>query len=236
VTAVIAGLTIEAGPRALWVRSESPLRVVSSALVGGELGVTHHVVNMRVPDGYRGERPRDDLIAFARGLGIRGPFVGLMTAAPTEAATAATEATDGITVTVVATVGLGIAVSAGLGPPADWRPSTINTVALLDARLEPAAAVNGIITATEAKVAALAEAGVRTATGAPATGTVTDAVVVAWTDRGVPLPYLGPAAPGGWLLARAVRRAIAAGIAQGERRSARRGGLGEERRSPPGRR
>jgi adenosylcobinamide amidohydrolase len=212
VTAAIAGVTIEADPRAVWIRSASPLRVVSSALVGGELGFTRHVVNMRVPDGYRGERPRDDLIAFARGLGIAGPFVGLMTAAPTEAATTATEAADGVTVTVVATVGLGAPVAAGLGPPAAWRPSTINTVALVDARLDLAAAVNGVITATEAKVAALAAAGVRTAAGAPATGTVTDAVVVAWTDRGVALPYLGPAAVGGWLLARAARRAIAAGV------------------------
>jgi adenosylcobinamide amidohydrolase len=249
----IAGVTIEATPRAVWVRSERGLRVVSSALVGGELGFTHHVVNMRVPAGYGSARPRDDLIAFARELGIRGPFVGLMTAAPTEAAARATEEADGITVTAIATVGLGTAVSAGLGGPAEWRPSTINTLVLLDARLEVAAAVNGVITATEAKVAALTEAGVKTAAGAPATGTVTDAVVVAWTGRGVALPYLGPAAPGGCLLARAVRRAIAEGIARdghwlarqvpAEERSVvlpaidpgRRGSLGEGRSSPPAR-
>jgi adenosylcobinamide amidohydrolase len=41
---------------------------------------------------------------------------------------------------------------------------------------------------------------------------VTDAVVVAWTDRGTLLEYLGPVSPGGWLIARAVRRAIADGL------------------------
>ena len=51
--------------------------------------------------------------------------------------------------------------------------------------------------------------------GAPATGTVTDAVVVAWTGRGAVLPYLGPASLGGWLVARAVRRAAARGIETG---------------------
>jgi iron complex transport system ATP-binding protein len=116
---------------------------------------------------------------------------------------------------VVATVGLGTPVAAGVSPAAPARLSTINTVVVVDAALAPGAAVNGVITATEAKVGALIEAGVRTPGGVPATGTVTDAVVVAWTGRGRRLAYLGPAAPGGWLVARAVRRAVAAGIAQG---------------------
>ena len=86
---------------------------------------------------------------------------------------------------------------------------------LLDARLAPGAGVNAVITATEAKVGALVEAGVVTPDGAPATGTVTDAVVVAWTGRGPLLPYLGPASLGGWLVARAVRRAAVRGIEAG---------------------
>ena len=74
--------------------------------------------------------------------------------------------------------------------------------------------MNGVITATEAKVAALAEGKVVTPEGEPATGTVTDAVVVAWTDRGPVLDYLGPVSPGGWLVARAVRRAVTEGLAR----------------------
>jgi adenosylcobinamide amidohydrolase len=46
----------------------------------------------------------------------------------------------------------------------------------------------------------------------PATGTVTDAVVVAWTGRGPLVPYLGPGTMAGWCLARAVRRAVGQGI------------------------
>ncbi len=208
---MIRGIEIEVGRDAVWVRSAEPLRVVSSAFVGGDLGTTRHILNMHWPHDWR-EDLDAELAAFARRLGIAEPFVGLMTAAATHEAAAVTEAADGVAVTAVATVALGALVSAGVSPPGPWRPATINTVVLLDARLEPAAAVNGVITATEAKVAALTEAGVVTRDGAPATGTVTDAVVVAWTDRGPRLPYLGPAAPGGWLVARAVRRAVLEGI------------------------
>lgn len=209
---MIPGLSVEIGRDAVWVRSAEPLRVVSSAVVGGDLGTTRHIVNMHVPTGYRGERPADDLRAFAGRLGIKEPFVGLMTAAWTHEAVAATEVDGGVTVTAVVTVGLGAVVSAGVSPPVPWRAATINTMVLIDARLEPAAAVNAVITATEAKVAALGDAGIVTADGAPATGTVTDAVVVAWTGRGRLLEYLGPGAAGGWLVARAVRRAVGQGV------------------------
>jgi adenosylcobinamide hydrolase len=210
----IPGVTVEIDREGVWIRSAVPLGVVTSAPVGGELSATRHVVNMRVPDGYRGEQPAEDLAAFARRRGIREPFVGLMTAAATHEAAVVTETDEAATVTAVVTVGLGSPVAAGRSPKAPWRPATINTIVLVDARLERAAAVNGVIGATEAKTGALADAGVRTADGLPATGTATDAVVVAWTGREPVLEYLGPVAPGGWLLARAVRRAVTEGVAR----------------------
>lgn len=210
---MIDGVSIDVSREAVWICSAAPLEVCSSALVGGDLATTRHVLNRHVPDGYRCQRPADDLRAFALGLGIAEPFVGLMTAAWTHAAEPVTERGDGITVTAVVTVGLGSAEAAGLSPAVPWRPGTINTIVLLDARLAAGAAVNGVITATEAKAGALAAAGVQTADGHPATGTVTDAVVIAWTGRGPAVTYLGPASAGGWLVARAVRRAVARGIA-----------------------
>jgi len=136
-SSVISGVTVEVGPEAVWVRSIEPLSVLSSAVVGGGLASTRHIVNMHVDLGYRGDRPADDLRAFARRLGIGEPFVGLMTAAWTHEAATVSEKADGVTVTAVATVGLGTLVAAGVTPPAPWRPSTINTVVILDARLEP---------------------------------------------------------------------------------------------------
>jgi len=211
---MISGITVEAGPEAVWVRSAAPLRVLSSAVTGGGLGAARVIVNMHVPKGYRCGDPGGDLVAFARRSGIDEPFVGLMTAAWTHEAVTVADAADGVSVVVVATVGLGGAIAAGRSGVAAWGPSTINVIAIVDARIEAAAAVNGVATVTEAKVAALADAGVRTGDGLPATGTLTDAVVLAWTGRGVTLPYLGPAAPGGWLLARAARTAVGRGLAR----------------------
>jgi adenosylcobinamide amidohydrolase len=209
---VIEGVKIDVGPDAVWVRSAAPLRVLASTVVGGDLDVTRHVVNMHVRRGYGSDDPGADLRCFARGLGIAEPFVGLMTAAWTHEARIVWEETDGVRAGAIATVGLGVLVAAGVTPPMAWQPSTINVVVVLDAEFERAAAVNGVITATEAKVGALAEAGILTAEGAPATGTATDAVVLAWTGRGPRVPYLGPGTVAGWCLARAVRQAVGQGI------------------------
>jgi adenosylcobinamide amidohydrolase len=185
--------------------------------VGGDLDRTRHVVTMHVDRAYDGERPGDDLRRFAGGLGIHEPFVGLMTAAWTREAMVLTESADGIHVLAAVTVGLGGAAAAGISPPAPRLASTINIVAILAGRLDRAAAVNAVVTATEAKAGALLAAGVRAPEGTPATGTVTDAVVIAWTGQGPALPYLGPGTVPGWLLARAVRRAVQAGIARAGR-------------------
>lgn len=208
----IDGIEIEASREAVWVRGQRPLRVLSSALVGGDLDASRHILNMHVENGYKAESPAADLVAFARRLGIPGPFVGVMTAASTQEAAVVTERLGGVTVTAVITVGLGSPIAAGRSPVAPWRPSTINTIVLVDGVLERAAAVNAVVTATEAKTVALAEAGIQTPEGRSATGTSTDAVVIAWTERGPLLPYLGPASPGGWLIGRTVHRAVARGL------------------------
>lgn len=209
---MIAGVEIDVGADAVWVRSATRLHVLASAVVGGDLDVTHHVVNMHMPRGYHSDDPGADLHAFAGRLGIAEPFVGLMTAAWTHLAQVVWEETDGVCAGAVATVGLGTPAAAGVTPPVAWQPSTINVVVVLDAGLERAAAVNGVITITEAKVGALVEAGITTQEGAPATGTVTDAVVLAWTGRGSRAPYLGPGTAAGWCVARAVRQAVGQGI------------------------
>jgi adenosylcobinamide amidohydrolase len=73
--------------------------------------------------------------------------------------------------------------------------------------------VNAVMTATEVKAQVLLERDVRTPDGYAATGTSTDAVVVACTERGEVLPYAGPMTTVGWLIGRGVRSALAAALA-----------------------
>lgn len=208
----IHGIHLTIDREAVLVSSEAPLTVCSSAVVGGGIARLRHIINMHVPKGYDGRDPARELRGFASRRGIVEPFVGLLTAAWTHEAKLALEEGEEIRVAVIATVGLSNAAAAGLSPAAACAPSTINTIVVVDAELEPGALVNAVITATEAKALALWDAGIKTADGWQASGTSTDAVVVAATGRGRRLHYAGPVSDGGWLVARAVRRAVEAGI------------------------
>ena len=204
----IPGVTVTIAETAVRVASERPLTILSSAMVGGGLTEARDIVNMHVDDVAPDARPEDDLRAFASGLGIAAPFVGLMTAAKTQNARLAEASCDGLTVASVVSVGLSNRSCAGATAPAPASPGTINALVLIDAALTPAALVNAVITTTEAKAMALAAWDVRTRDGLPASGTSTDAVVVASTGRGEPLHYAGPVTTVGWLVARTVREAI----------------------------
>jgi len=204
----IPGIAVSVDATAVRVSSLWPLRVLSSALVGGGSGETCEIVNMHVDDVAPDSSPERDLRTFAARLGIAEPFVGLMTAADTEHARLAVAAEGALTVAAIVSVGLSNTVCAGVTAPAPPAPGTINVIVLLDAGLTPAAMVNTVITATEAKTMALAEWQVKDASGAPASGTSTDAVVVACTERGAPLDYAGPGTTVGYLVARVVRAAI----------------------------
>ena len=111
------------------------------------------------------------------------------------------------------TAGISNATTPGLSAPATPGPGTINTILLIDACLTPAAMVNAVITATEVKTQVLMARGARTPEGYTATGTSTDAVAVASTGRGTPLPYAGPVTLLGWLIGRCVRSALGAALA-----------------------
>ncbi len=209
-TLLLSDVELHRHPRALHIRSATALAVTSSAVVGSELPHTRHIVNMGVSNRYSGDHV-GDLHEVARELHIDEPFVGMLTAARLEMAYVAVERRGDVSLAVVATVGLSQPTAAGrtralpdLTPP----PGTINIVLLIDGRVPPSARVNAVITATEAKTLALFETDVRTVEGFPATGTGTDAIVVASTERGKWLEYSGPLTPIGELIGDTVRQAV----------------------------
>lgn len=209
----IAGIYITLTEKVLHVMCETELRVVSSAVVGGELRATRHILNMHVHKGYRCEQPEDDLVACARTLGINENFVGMMTAAKLERARCVVEQSDALTVAALITLGLTNPMAAGVSVPSVLAVGTINLIVLIDGNLTHSALVNAVMTATEAKTLALIEGGARTREGGYATGTSTDSVVVACTGRGERLRYAGTATEVGYLLGSAVRRGVQATMA-----------------------
>ena len=208
------GVVVEVDSEAVVVRAERQLRAVSSAIVGGGVGEVRSIVNLHVPRGFHCDRSERLLEDFVERRSLPRPFVGLLTGALTEHAEQATERQEGLTVRTIVTMGLSNRSTAGRSPAAVWRPSTINTIVIVDGRPEDAALVNLVMTVTEVKALALAEGGVRSPDGGFVTGTSTDAVVVAATGRGRPCRFGGPVSELGWLVARAVRSAMDTGIAR----------------------
>jgi len=184
---------------ALVLRSRRTLHTLSSATVGGGFCTARIILNRHVHKDYATRDPHADMITFARQHGVQEQFVGLMTAVFLDNAKASTCTDGGLRVATVATVGLGNRIAAGLTEPIPLSPGTINLIVLVDAHLTPAAMVNAAMTLTEAKSQVLSSCGLRTEEGYAATGTSTDALVVACTGRGPALPYAGLIALGGTL-------------------------------------
>jgi len=206
-------LTIDADGVA--VTAARPLTVVSSAIVGGGVAEVGAILNVHVSRTFAPAQALATLAVFAERHRVRGPYVGLLTAAWTEKAEVATARLGALTALAVATVGLGNRVTAGVSPAvACALPSTINTIVVVDGAAEQAALVNAVITVTEVKTLAMIEAGVKGVDGNFATGTSTDAVVIAATGRGAVERFGGPVSDLGWVVAQAAGEALRRGIAR----------------------
>ena len=209
---MIDGIETTVDREAVVVTAREPLAVLSSAFVRGGLVSARAIVNLHVPKSLRQEDSDALLPAFVDRRRIPGPWVGLLTAAWTERAQVAGECLNGVTALAIVTVGLSNRVAAGTTPVGVWAPSTINAIIVVDAAPDPAALVNTVMTVTEVKTSLLAAADLRCADGCVASGTSTDAIVVAATGRGPRQRFGGPISDLGWVVGRASRAALGAGI------------------------
>jgi adenosylcobinamide hydrolase len=208
----IEGVEVEIDDEAVVVTSAAPLMVLSSAVQGGGLGHARTIVNLHVDKHCPWEDVALRLDAFAARRQAPAPRVGLLTAAWTARAQVASGRAGDIGALAVVTVGLSNLVAAGWSAAAAATVGTINTIVVVDGNPEPAALVNLALTVTEVKALVLGEARLQCADGRPASGTSTDAVVIAATGRGRALPFGGPISEAGWLVAGVARRALGEGV------------------------
>jgi iron complex transport system ATP-binding protein len=224
VSAPGAGLrdvVITADASAVVVRAGgAPLRVVSTAVVGGGFAEARTLVNLQVGNDDDCADPEGMLAAFAARRGLPGPLVGLLTAAWTERAVIAEAHEGAVTARVVSTVGLSHPIAAGHTGALAWHASTINVIAVVTGDPEPAALVNAVATIAEVKVDCLRAAGLADPAGRPATGTATDAVAVAATGVGPRARFGGPASELGAAIAKAARASLEQGVREWLRRAA----------------
>jgi adenosylcobinamide hydrolase len=197
--------------------------VLSSAPVGGGRCEAEWIVNRRVPENYCATDPVTETVRWLTGNGFDPRrTVALLTAARTEDAVLVRIDGDGFCLAALVTAGVGNAARAGKPGFSDGcRPGTINTILLVDGNVTEGAMVGAVITATEAKSAALQDLRVADPDGDPATGTNTDAVVIAVVRRkrdGCVHAYAGPASPLGRAVGRAVYEAVTEAVLRERRR------------------
>ena len=194
-------------PMVCW-RPGPGYRMISSGVLGGGLGSREWVLNAQVPGRYARTDPAAHLRELAAGLGLAGPGVGMLTAAPVTGLAERADQGAEAAVTTGLRVPTWAAAPAGAADP-ELAPGTINIIVSVPVALTDAALVNAVITATEAKTQAVLEAGFS------GTGTATDAVCVAArvAAGGAPEDFAGPRSVWGARIARAVHAAVLAGAA-----------------------
>ncbi len=212
-TELLPGLLLRRCPAYVHLTSERLLRVASTGPYGGGLRRVRDVLSLRADGRSECQRPERWIRERGRRMGISGPFVALLTGVSLERAKVAVRRASDVTAAAVVSAGGRNLSAAGLSPVWDGpEVGTINIIAVVDAALSDAALLNLLTVATEAKSLALRERGVMTEEGFSATGTSTDAVVVACTGRGPRLRYGGPITLPGHLVGAAVLTAARAAL------------------------
>ena len=105
-----------------------------------------------------------------------------------------TKKAEDFSVSVAATAGCSHGESAGEEMNVEQAPGTINIIVLIDGNPSESCIAASLITATEAKSAALRDFDIRSFyTGDSATGSITDSVAISSTSQGKQIIYGGPA-------------------------------------------
>lgn len=209
----------------LSIQSAQPLAILSSAILSPPY--TKTIVNRYVDKNYF---PADPLLETKDWLS-RHDFsptetVSLLTAASVEDVSVQVSEQKWFRLGVLATAGVGNATRAGQAGEVYLDPppiGTINIILIIDGKITSSAMVNAVITATEAKTAALQDLQIQTSIGHLATGTNTDAIVVAATQQSVGNylhQYAGVSSPLGQAIGLLTYQAVYAAIsAEKNRRS-----------------
>ena len=199
--------------------SNIDLSTVSSAIYNGGFKKTKAILNVQAPEEYSDRKlhanPQNLIINSAKKIGLSKNFVGMVTAAAIDKFALVSKKDGNLAVSVTATAvdpegdTCSHAETAGEAITVEEMTGTINIMVVIDGNPTESCLVSTVLTATEAKTAALWELDIRSRySGDVATGTITDAIVVAKTNRGEPIVYGGPASRLGQLVGYCTRKAV----------------------------
>lgn len=198
------------------LESPIPLRTMSSGVVGSGLGWHQTFVNRHVDKNYDCSDHRQEMTDYLRRHGFDPTeTIGMMTAVMVEDVAYRLLKAEDFSVLVVVTAGVGNAVDASKSEQHSFElvPGTINTWVFVSGNLTEEAFIQSIMTATEAKVKVMEYQQVLdSVTGTTATGTSTDSILIASTQRGKTLEFAGTITPLGRLISKGVYEATTEAI------------------------
>ena len=194
-------------------------RVASWAIHGGGISDADGVTWLRVcsKDIQPPIDPKELLKDYLDKHGLSGS-VGLMTSANLQNVSTVIKSFGGFWAKATATVGLGNSMRIGDHPSPSGRIGTINILCELSQPLSDEGLLEGLGMVTEAKTCAMLEAGINSyLTGAKATGTGTDCIVIASPSSHRNSPYCGKHTTIGHILGSAAYEAVKEGIGKWKR-------------------
>ncbi|WLD91661.1 adenosylcobinamide amidohydrolase [Alkalihalobacillus sp. AL-G] len=190
------------------LHTPEPLRTMSSGVIGAGTGWNHTFVNRHVGLDYNCEDHRNEMADYLNKNGFEpADTVGMMTAVILEDVSYRFVESDGFSTFVVVTAGVGNAIDASKSEfhTYNMQPGTINTWIFVNGEMTEEAFIQAMITATETKVKVLHDQHViDPASGTLATGTSTDSILIAATQKGKKLEFAGTITPLGKLISKAV--------------------------------
>ncbi|CAN7373957.1 adenosylcobinamide amidohydrolase [Rossellomorea sp. LjRoot5] len=185
-----------------------PLKCMSSGIIGAGIGWYAHFMNRRVPVDYDCRDYKQDMNEYLVTKELDPSLsVGMMTALNLTNMTCERFEMKGKSIFVVVTAGVGNAmdVSASFQYDIESKTGTINTWVFINGNLSDEAYIEALVTSTEAKVKALNDMDIRDKRkGNVATGTPTDSILIASSQKGELEPFAGPITPIGKLIGRGV--------------------------------
>ena len=197
----------------LAVFCDRSLKTISSAFYNGGAKQVKAVLNVGVPEGYSDLSlhldPLELITSSAAKIGLTKDYLAMVTAAKIKNYCLVTKKATDFSVSVVATAGCSHGESSGEEMDVQEIVGTINIIVLIDGNPSESCMVAALITATEAKSAALRDFDIRSRyTGDSATGSITDSVTVASFCQGKALTLAGPASKLGKLVGHCARKAV----------------------------
>jgi len=208
-------MKIEHTDKNITVSFSYPLRILSSAVYNGGLYRAKNIINLKVNSkDILNNNPEKIIIDFINENRINGKCIGLLTSAEMKYAHLVFIKEEGIKILAIVTAGASNALNISERSITNFNGTpilkygTINIIVITNVNLLSDGMVSSIITATEAKTAALFDLKIKSIlTGNQATGTGTDSIVIV-SGNGENIQYCGGHTLYGQLLGEAVYTGI----------------------------